>query len=124
MGVKSILFSAACSYFNRRNGSKGAGSSDAQGLQNPVKGGSTSRLRHEEPLIPKVWQAEVGEQMILPFKPSRFREKPVKRLKYAGYYEPTLMGKNVYGYGKISRAAHSSTAQGADWGQSIDLLNQ
>ena len=72
MGIlQSTAFKLGCKYYNWRNGTEESGSSDTQGLQNPEEGGSTSRIRHEEPLIPKIWQAEVGEQMILPFKPSR-----------------------------------------------------
>jgi hypothetical protein len=123
MGVQSILFNAGCKYYNWRNGARidkrESGSSDTQGLQNPEEGGSTSRIRHEEPLIPKIWQAESGEQMILPFKPSRFREPPVRRLKYAGYYEPALMGKNTYGYRATSASTFmcSSAAQGGYWSE-------
>ena len=96
MGIlQSTAFKLGCKYYNWRNGTEESGSSDTQGLQNPEEGGSTSRIRHEEPLIPKIWQAEVGEQMILPFKPNRFREPPVKRLKYSGYYEPTFRNQKL-----------------------------
>lgn len=76
--LQSTAFKLACNFYNWRNGrTHGAGSSDDQSLQNSDTGGSTSQLRHDlEPLIPKTWH----RQMLLPFKPSRFREpyKPAR----------------------------------------------
>lgn len=83
--LQSTVFNTMCRYYRWRNGeTDGAGSSDNQGLQNPDSGGSTSQLRHEEPLIPKSWH----RQMLLPFKPSRFRE-PYKSNKERSKAIPT-----------------------------------
>lgn len=84
--VQSTIFKAGCKFYNWRNRKNESGSSDTQGLQNPVVGGSTSRIR-QEPIKPELWSKEMlrryseeqlqthrHKQMMLPFKPSRFRE--------------------------------------------------